>query len=34
MIDWLTMIVPCSHSTPITGGHVLSLNADGEISWR
>ncbi|WP_080955574.1 phage/plasmid replication protein, II/X family, partial [Xanthomonas euvesicatoria] len=34
MIDWLSMIVPCSHPTPITGGHVLSLTPDGEVSWR
>lgn len=34
MIDWLSMVVPCAHSMPITGGQVLSLTPDGEVSWR
>jgi len=34
MIDWLTLQVPCSHATPITGGHVLSLSPEGEVAWQ
>lgn len=34
MIDWLTMVVPCKHPTPIDGGKVLCVDADGELSWE
>lgn len=34
MIDWLTMVVPCKHPTPIDGGKVLCIDADGELSWE
>ena len=34
MIDWLTLQVPCTHTTPITGGHVLSLSPEGEVAWK
>lgn len=34
MIDWLSMVVPCSHLEPITGGHVLSIKPGGEIDWQ
>lgn len=33
MIDWLTMLIPCKHPEPITGGRVLSIKADGELDW-
>lgn len=34
MIDWLTMVVPCKHQTPIDGGKVLCVDAHGELSWE
>lgn len=34
MIDWLTMVVPCKHQTPIDGGKVLCVDANGELSWE
>lgn len=34
MIDWLTLQVPCSHATPITGGHVLNVSPDGDVVWQ
>lgn len=34
MIDWISMLVPCRHSVPITGGRVLSVSADGETEWE
>lgn len=34
MIDWLTMIVPCAHPEPITGGNVISIKPGGEIDWQ
>lgn len=33
MIDWLTLIVPLPHSSPIGGGRVFSLDASGEVEW-
>jgi II/X family phage/plasmid replication protein len=33
MIDWLSMVVPCHHPEPITGGHVLSIQPTGEVEW-
>lgn len=34
MIDWLTMVVPCAHVEPITGGRVVSVKPTGEIDWQ
>lgn len=34
MIDWLSMVVPCRHETPITGGHVVSIKPSGEVDWK
>ncbi len=34
MIDWLSMIVPLAHPSPIFGGHVTSSNADSEVEWK
>lgn len=34
MIDWLSMVAPLKHSTPITGGHVLSIKSTGEVDWQ
>lgn len=28
------MVVPCAHSAPITGGHVLSIKPGGEVDWQ
>jgi len=33
MIDWLTLVVPCAHVTPITGGQVISIKPSGEVEW-
>ena len=33
MIDWLSMVAPLHHSTPITGGQVVSIEPTGEIAW-
>lgn len=34
MIDWLTLIAPLPHASPIGGGHVLSLDASGSVEWQ
>lgn len=34
MIDWLTLVVPCTHAEPVHGGHVVALDSDGELKWR
>lgn len=34
MIDWLSMVAPLQHSTPITGGHVVSIKSTGEVDWQ
>lgn len=34
MIDWLSMVVPFSHSEPISGGHVVSIKPGGEVDWQ
>lgn len=34
MIDWLSMVVPCAHVQPISGGHVLSIKPGGEVDWQ
>lgn len=34
MIDWLSMVVPCAHAHPISGGHVLSIKPGGEVDWQ
>jgi II/X family phage/plasmid replication protein len=33
MIDWLSLVVPCKHATPIMGGQVLSVSSVGEVEW-
>lgn len=33
MIDWLSLVVPCLHTTPITGGQVISIKPTGEVEW-
>lgn len=33
MIDWLTMVVPLRHVEPLNAGHVVSIQASGEIEW-
>lgn len=33
MIDWLSLVVPCSHATPITGGQVISIAPSGAVEW-
>lgn len=35
MIDWLTLPdFPCWHPIPIDGGHVLSIDPDGNMEWE
>lgn len=34
MIDWVTGVVPCSHTKEITGGTVLCLNPDDSLEWH
>lgn len=34
MIDWLSSVVPLSHHRLINAGHVLSVDANGELEWR
>ena len=34
MIDWLSMVVPCTHAQPISGGHVVSIKPGGEVDWQ
>lgn len=33
MIDWLSLVVPCAHTTPVTGGQVISIKPTGEVEW-
>lgn len=33
MIDWLTMIVPCTHVEPIRDGGFQRVDATGEVEW-
>ncbi len=33
MIDWITAIVPCTQSSHVTGGQVISTSKDGELDW-
>ena len=33
MIDWLTLVVPCAHARPITGGQVISITPCGAVEW-
>lgn len=33
MIDWLTFIAPLPHSSPISAGQVLSVDASGAVEW-
>lgn len=34
MIDWVQVIIPYMHSTPINGGNVLSIKPNGELDWK
>jgi II/X family phage/plasmid replication protein len=34
MIDWLTFRAELPHSSPIIGGHVVSIDASGELEWQ
>lgn len=34
MIDWITAIIPCHHDEMIVGGHVASIDVNGEIEWK
>ena len=34
MIDWISMVVPCRHVQPITGGRVVSVKPTGEVEWQ
>lgn len=34
MIDWISVVVPLAHDLAITGGHVVSITADGELDWK
>jgi II/X family phage/plasmid replication protein len=33
MIDWVTAVLPYTHSEPINSGHLLSISRYGEIEW-
>lgn len=33
MIDWVTGVVPCSHTNFVTGGTVLCLSPDESLEW-
>ena len=33
MIDWVTVLIPLQHDTPINGGNVVSISPDGSIEW-
>lgn len=34
MLDWLTVLVPYTHTEPLKGGKVISIFPDGEIDWE
>ena len=34
MIDWVSVIIPLSHSKQINGGNVVSVDPDGNIDWQ
>lgn len=34
MIDWVQVSIPYWHTTPINGGHVVSIKPGGEIDWQ
>lgn len=34
MIDWITAVVPCTHSDALVGGRVYSVDTDGCIEWE
>lgn len=34
MIDWVQVSIPYWHTTPINGGHVVSIKPSGEIDWQ
>lgn len=33
MIDWLTLLAPMPHTSPISSGQVMSIGPGGEIEW-
>lgn len=34
MIDWVSFVAPFAHTTPITGGQVISLDGSGVVEWQ
>ena len=34
VIDWVTAVLPCSHSEPVRGGRLMSVTPDGELEWE
>lgn len=34
MIDWVSILVPLPHSSPLNGGNVISIDPDGIEQWR
>ena len=34
MIDWLSIVAPLRHPSPVSGGHVLSIKPTGEVDWQ
>lgn len=34
MIDWLTASVPYIHHSPVQGGAIMGVDADGEVRWK
>ena len=34
MIDWLSLVVPLPHDSPISSGHVVSISPAGEVEWK
>lgn len=33
MVDWITCVIPCTHSSTIFGGKIFKIQPDGEIVW-
>ncbi len=33
MIDWVKAVIPWEHEKPLSDGHVVSIDRDGEIEW-
>lgn len=34
MIDWVSCVVPCNHTTPIHGDRIMRVTPDGERVWE